>query len=131
MPVSACKYNAGVADRDGTLDLYLGQSSFGHSFTTRADSRDSVAVPTYTLRSLMEMNELTRVSLIKFDIEGAEELLFTKGVPSDFANAYIGEVHGDLMTQSSEDFIKQFDDFGVEKEILRNTKRCIIKCIRK
>ena len=122
---------AGVANTDGTLDLYLGHSSFGYSFTSRADTKHSVTVPTYTLTTLMKMHSLARVDLIKFDIEGAEDMLFGGGKPGDFACAYIGEVHGDLMTQSSEDFIKQFDDFVVEKEVLRNTKRCIIKCIEK
>jgi hypothetical protein len=77
------------------------------------------------------MYNITRADIIKFDIEGAEEIMFADENPTAFADRYIGEVHGDLISVTAELFVSKFKDFSIEKEILSNSERFILKAIKK
>jgi len=123
--------HAGVADRNGFANLNIVPSSLGNSFKVRADTQSSVSVPVRTLSTLLQMCDTDRADIIKFDIEGAEEMLFITNNPKEFADAYIGEVHEDLISATPEVFISRFKDFKITKEQLPNTKRFILKAVKK
>jgi FkbM family methyltransferase len=118
----------GLADKDGFADLHIIASSMGSSFMDRSDENSSTAtVPVFTLQTLMGLCNITRADIIKFDIEGAEESLFAVGAPEQFSDAYIGEVHTDLISITADSFIQHFKNFVIDKEALSNPKRFIIK----
>lgn len=118
---------AGISNRDGFAELNIGESSIGNSFQNRSDDGGVVSVPVYTLRTLLNMQGIARADLVKFDIEGAEEMMFSSADPAELATAYIGEIHEDLISIDKETFISYFNEFNVNKENLENTQRFIIK----
>ena len=121
---------AGVAEKDGFADLNIVASSLGNSFKSRSDVKNIVSVPVHTLQSLLRICNTDRANIIKFDIEGAEEALFGDSNPLEFADAYIGEVHADLI-KDAEEFISKFSDHTIEKVNLSNPHRFIIKAVKK
>lgn len=121
---------AGISEKDGFADLYIMPSSLGSSLKERKGTKNTVRVPVYTLDSLLKTCKISRADLIKFDIEGAEESLFVTGQPENFARAYIGEVHADLISVDKNVFISQFAGFKMQTEDLSSTSRCIIKAIQ-
>lgn len=122
---------AAITNFTGTAELNISSSSFGNSFQPRPDTQKVVTVPVYTMRDLFSKLGIIHVDLIKFDIEGAEEKLFVTDSPKEFADAYIGEVHEDLISIDSNIFISKFDSFGIKKERLSNPRRFILKAIKK
>jgi FkbM family methyltransferase len=64
----------GLHRREGTLTLHTSAAHPGGAFTATTDSHDvgSVDVPVTTLDRLVAEEGLTRVDLIKIDVEGAE-----------------------------------------------------------
>lgn len=123
---------AGLSDKDGSATLHMVPSSLGNSFFDRDGEVGSVTVPVYTLATLLQKCHTKRADIIKFDIEGGEANLFVTGTPSDFSNHYIGEVHLDLISLSSEDFLYPFEEnFLIERENLSNKNRFILRASRK
>lgn len=106
--------NIAVSDKDGSALLYKAKSSMGNSLRKRQVATESVTINTVTLDSLLSKCKVTRADIIKFDIEGAESQTFSGLNPSNYANAYIGEYHGDLTDESIDEFIKKFSMFKVE-----------------
>jgi FkbM family methyltransferase len=117
---------AAVGGHDGTVDLYVEDSSISSSLVKRKDTAVAVSVPLYTLRSLLSKYAIDKADLIKFDIEGAEEFLFTTEEPHELARAYIGEIHGDIIKTSVDDLLSKFSHFNIEKESVSNPKRFIM-----
>jgi FkbM family methyltransferase len=118
---------AAVGGMDGSIQLNLGESSLGYSVKAREGTVTSVEVPQVTLRTLFAQNGIQKADLIKFDIEGGEEALFVTDNPSEFADAYIGEVHEDLISIDSQEFVSRFSDFNIEKIRLTNPRRFTLK----
>jgi FkbM family methyltransferase len=78
----------GVSDRRETLTLFLSESnSGGHTFVHQAESRGRrVDVPCKPVVEVLRDAEVTRVDLMKVDIEGFEERVLSKfleDVPPD------------------------------------------------
>jgi FkbM family methyltransferase len=121
---------AAVSDRTGTAELNISPSSFGSSLHKRSDTQEVVGVPVYTIQDLFLKLGIDRADLIKFDIEGAEEKLFVTGTPSEFADAYIGEVHEDLISIDFKEFESKFNGFFVEKIGLTNPHRFVMRAVR-
>jgi FkbM family methyltransferase len=122
---------AGVADKDGIAELNITPSSLGNSLKTRSLVQGTLSVPVYTLQSLFLKFNLGGADIIKFDIEGAEEMLFSSiDNPSYYGNAFIGEVHQDLI-RNADAFIGKFSDFNVRKIQLSNPNRFIMKALKK
>lgn len=123
--------HAGIANLNGSAKLSIGKSSIGNSFSMRSNEEKMVSVPVYTLRTLLDIQGIKRADLIKFDIEGAEEFLFITDEARNLSEAYIGEVHSDLISIKPEIFLSKFKDFEISKEDLSNTQRFIIKAIKR
>lgn len=125
--------HAAVTDFEGTTELYIMKgSALGHSLKKRYSEMESVSVPACTLDTLSKKYlDGRKFDVIKFDIEGAEEKLFTLGTPEQFARAYIGELHYDLMSMSPVAVEGLFRNFKVETQKLNNINRVIIHAISK
>ena len=102
--------HAAVADTDGSIELYLlAESSLGNSLVKRSENMQKVTVPAMTLATLTKKyNQGTKFDLIKFDIEGAEEKMFSNCKPEDYGFAYTGEIHYDLMGMSVDEVSQLF-----------------------
>ena len=122
---------AAIGGQDGSIKLNLGKSSLGYSVVPRDGATTSIEVPQLTLKTLYAQNGIQKADLIKFDIEGGEEALFVTDNPSEFADAYIGEVHEDLISIDSKEFVSRFVDFDIEKVGLTNPRRFTLKAVRK
>lgn len=104
---------AAVGGSNGTMDLYLVDSSLGHSLLNRAGSTDSVIVEVITFDSLFNRTGIEKADLVKFDIEGAEFDLFNNIDTKQFASTYVGEVHFDLADTDQESFTSYFKHFKI------------------
>ncbi|MFZ2253462.1 MAG: FkbM family methyltransferase [Minisyncoccia bacterium] len=122
---------AGVSNFTGTADLNISSSSFGNSFQSRPGMQKMVIVPVYTMQDLFSKLGIKKADIIKFDIEGGEESLFFDQNPEEFADAYIGEVHRDLISINVDDFVSKFINFDIQQEQLKNPNRFILRAIKK
>jgi len=101
-----------LASSSGNINLYMFDSSLGNSMVDRKNGAgEKVMVPGLTMENLCSKAGVKKFDLIKFDIEGAEEILFKVGNLADYARAYIGEIHLDLMSMSLNDIERVFSDF--------------------
>jgi FkbM family methyltransferase len=77
-----------LAERSGTLDLYVNDRNLGGSSLAAdpAGSGRAIEVPCRTLESLVEEEGVTRIDAIKVDVEGAEDRVlmpYFAGAPDD------------------------------------------------
>jgi FkbM family methyltransferase len=77
-----------LAERSGTLDLYLDDRNLGSSSLVagQAGSGRSIEVPCRTLESLVEEEGVTKIDAIKIDVEGVEDRVlmpYFAAVPDD------------------------------------------------
>ncbi|MEO1564403.1 MAG: FkbM family methyltransferase [Pseudomonadota bacterium] len=105
--------NVAVGAADGEADFHVTTDHVGSSFYRDGSDARSIKVQVRSLRSLMEQFNLKHVDVLKFDVEGAEELLFQDPQTLHAVGAAVGEVHPDLMAVSSDDFVSKFADFDV------------------
>lgn len=117
--------NGAVGVSDGVTTLHITESSLGTSVHERKFTKEKIQVKEYGIDSIVGLLKDKRADLIKFDIEGAEEGLFTE--PHLFSTSYIGEVHFDLMSISEDSFFSAFEEFSVVTKWLSGNKRCILK----
>jgi FkbM family methyltransferase len=84
---------AAVAGISGKQDLYLSRDSHNHSLVKETDASQNVA--TFSLSELMKKCILTKISLIKMDIEGGEYDFFDGVTDDDFekVGAFFIEYH--------------------------------------
>lgn len=65
--------NIAVAEKDGTLPLFLGDSMCSSCvYSEVAGEKGQILVPANSLETIMQHHEIHTVDLIKMDIEGAE-----------------------------------------------------------
>ena len=122
--------NVAVAVQKGELDFFVSKNSMGNSLERRSVGDKKIQVNVLSIFDLCEMSHTSVFDLIKFDIEGGEKYLFQDESIKARANAFIGEIHLDLIDIKMEDVINYFSEFHVEIKKL-NSKRFIIKAIRK
>lgn len=124
--------HAAVADRNGYMDLHMTPSSLGNSLVERDRAEGVEKVPVYTLPSLMKTMKMSRLDLCKFDIEGAEQFLFSECKPIEIADYFIGEIHEDMMDITKDEFTQIFvDSYDVYTEPLPKKGRYTFRAIRK
>jgi len=119
---------AGAAD--GIMPFTLSASSVGGSFYREEDGAEVVDVPVRSLGSLMAECGVARIDLLKFDIEGAEGLLFQDPSILDRIGAFVGEIHPDLMTEPESRFLARFSDFETQRQNLHGG-RYLLRGIRR
>lgn len=107
-----------AGDSDGVLDFGITESSTGSGFYNAGKGLNTISVPVRSLTSLMNHCGVHTINFLKFDIEGAESLLFHDPAILDHIDAFIGEVHPDKMPEPTEDFLCLFRGFHVERRDL-------------
>lgn len=118
--------HAAIGDIDGETTVTLSKSSLGHSTMNGHQEGPAEAIKQITLRTLLTNYAIDRADIVKFDIEGAEELLCRAGDLLQLSASYIGEVHLDLMSLNESEIDKAFSDFRVEKKVI-NQNRYILR----
>ncbi len=104
-----------IAPHDGEISFYVSEDTVGNSLNKRSTKQVAVSVPSYTLETLMNISPIKKFDLVKFDIEGGEEYLFKNHLFPTIADAYIGEIHLNLISFNLDQIQALFDDnFHVE-----------------
>jgi FkbM family methyltransferase len=104
-----------IGKQTGMATLYTSPvSSLRGSLLERASAKSSIPVPAMTLEDFYTTYGIERAHLLKFDIEGAEKYLFGRKDAIEYADAYIGEVHGDLAGITPEVFLEFFKGFQTD-----------------
>jgi FkbM family methyltransferase len=118
---------------DGHVDLFImPESSLGNSVVRRKEGMQPVRVPAVSLSTLQQTYAKGKqFDLIKFDIEGAEDVLLDLGELDFFARAYIGELHFDLMQTSKKSALQKFQIFKTSTQNLSSDDRVIIRAVEK
>lgn len=109
-------YAAGA--RDGTMPFTISSSSVGGGFYRQEAGAEILEVPVRSLASLMAECGVARINLLKFDIEGAEGLIFREPAILEHVDAFVGEIHPDLMTEPVEVFLARFSEFETVRQNL-------------
>jgi FkbM family methyltransferase len=121
-------YAAGAAD--GAMTFTVSASSVGGGFFREEAGAEVLEVPVRSLASLMAECGVARIDLLKFDIEGAEGLLFQDPSILERVNAFVGEIHPDVMPEPVTVFLARFSEFETTRQdlnegrfLLRGTRR--------
>lgn len=86
--------HAAVSAETGERSFFRSDDTWSNSVERTREWQDEITVPALTLSDICAQAGVDHVSLMKFDVEGAEWELLTDGIP-EFIDAAIGEVHGD------------------------------------
>lgn len=122
------KYALGAAD--GIATFYATGSSLAGSLLPRGGTQSDV--PVRSIASVAHELKLSKIDLVKFDIEGAERTLFEDAANRAPCRALIGEVHLDLMGLSEEEeflaLLPEYDasyvrNLGKRRYILYGTRK--------
>lgn len=104
-----------LSDKDGMIAFYRHAGSpLAGSLLPRASDAVPVQVPTRTISSIANELTVASIDLLKFDIEGAERMLFASYEDRIRAQRIIGEAHLDLLSMTREEFAELFDGFTFE-----------------
>ena len=121
---------AGVGKESGYIAFHRSNTgSLGGSLLDRQGSSDAIMVGALTLDDLYTKLGLTNVDLFKFDIEGAEEYLFVKKSAKEYARAFIGELHYDLMSVDESTFMQAFSGFTFTTRPLGRKGRLALRAL--
>lgn len=119
---------AAVGKVDGIINLSLGTSALGYSILNPAYAKNSIKVTQVTLRTLLKNNSIEKADLIKFDIEGAEFDVFYDTSVTRLSNAFVGEVHTDLVPGSTlQNFFSAFEGMQCESTIISSKGRYVVQ----
>lgn len=122
--IIVCK--CAVSDTTGKINLNFGDSHLGSSINSREQNKNSVEVDVYSLKDFSQKNNIEKIDILKFDIEGAEEYLLKD---SEFINTQVvqlvGEMHDDLVTTPIKSLLSNLKLNNTEVRIL-NSKRYIL-----
>ncbi len=103
-------FSVAVSDMVEEAKFYISESSMSSSLVERERGQKFIFVKNNTLDNIMKENKLTHVDLLKFDVEGAEDLIFRSCKDLGNFRKMIGEVHLDLIKTSKERFLDIFRD---------------------
>ena len=111
------------------VKLFLFDTFLGSSTKKRKEGGvPEVMVPGLTLDQIISNTGVSKFDLVKFDIEGAEEVLFKCSDLKAFGKAYIGEIHLDLISVSIDDIKTIFKEFDTTFESIGG-QRYILKAM--
>ncbi|MFA6254126.1 MAG: FkbM family methyltransferase [Candidatus Paceibacterota bacterium] len=123
MPEISC-YNLAISGQSGSLTFYpYPGSSMSSSLIKRLPNQEGVTVDAVSLDDVLALVEVDQVDLLKFDVEGAEDEIFSVCSKIGNISRLIGEVHLDLMKKDWPSFQLIFRQNGfvlTEKKISLN-----------
>lgn len=106
---------AAAGAEDGTMPFTISASSVGGGLNRPEPGARIVDVDVRSLASLMAEAGADRIDLLKFDIEGAEGLLFRDPAILSRVRAFVGEIHPDLMDEPADAFAAKFAAFDTTR----------------
>lgn len=111
-----------LCSHSGKVIFFYSENSIGNSLIERNSDDGSVEVPALTIDDIVNLTKVKKFDLVKFDIEGAETVLFNSGCLKELSCSYIGEVHLDLIDMTLEDIKEKFVGFEVDFKMLKKTR---------
>lgn len=118
-----------VGARDGKMPFGVSESSVGSGFFLDGPDARTIEVDARALASLMAECGIDRADLVKFDVEGAESLMFEDPSVLDRIDAFVGEFHPDLVSGPIEALTAKFAEFETRREPL-SRGRFIMRGVR-
>lgn len=86
-----------ISDYNGESDFYYDKkSSVSSSLINRGTGTVALKLPCITLSEYLNQIRETKIDILKFDVEGSEELIFRNFKEYDRIETIIGELHYDL-----------------------------------
>lgn len=118
-----------LAAESGEMELQLTKNPMGHSLKVRNSQIDTEKIQTFTLADICRLSQVDSFDIIKFDIEGGEDALL--GIdPKLFGQAYVGEIHLDLLPGITLDSYKTvFKVASVTFTKTKHPKRYIMRAL--
>lgn len=123
--IKCLPYAIGASDKKRQFFIHP-TSGLSSSFFPRKVGGTRVLIIARSLYSLLQEFNLSRIDLIKFDIEGAEGEVFANFSKIKSVEALIGEVHLKLMTKNLEEFLELFPSYKKKVLYLGKSKRLVI-----
>tara|TARA_B100000508_G_scaffold24443_2_gene17618 strand:- start:12507 stop:13319 length:813 start_codon:yes stop_codon:yes gene_type:complete len=118
--------HAALAEKTGMIDLFYSENSVGNSLTEREQSQSKVTVRAVTVSEIKKFAQVEKFDLVKFDIEGAEQALFTNPEIKNLSTSFIGEIHLDLIEMSLDEIRTTFEGFEVTFNFLKKNRYIMI-----
>ncbi len=123
-------FNLAMSNTDGTMTFNKGGSHLGGSIKERTSTVSSVTIPAKKLSTLLKEQNIPNIDLLKIDIEGAEEEVFTdlQVHPEVMVSAVAAELHYDLADKTTLDTFKQgfknssIKPLGTNRELFYGSK---------
>ena len=109
----------------GETEFFVSENTLGNSMTRRANTDNVIFVRTLSIDDICSQTGIEIFDLIKFDIEGGEQHIFSDPNIKNKASAFIGEIHYDLMKVSSTQIKKYFDGWIFEESSLSDSRSII------
>lgn len=111
-----------VADSDETKEFFVDpKSSVSSSVIRRNLRQQSHRIDSIRLDTLIDSLHGAHVDILKFDIEGSESLVFSKGVDFRRIKTIVGELHYDLCDASAiKTLFAENYDFVYEIDLAEN-----------
>ena len=120
--------HAAIGEGEGSTSFFIEEASQASSLMRRSEQARKVEMPMISLPVLLERHGVSYIDLLKFDIEGAEEYLFSTQRSRTAIRSFIGEVHEDLMTTPLNAFMSSLEpDFSFTIVPTRKRHRYIIR----
>lgn len=102
-------FNFAISDRNGKEKFYINpDSSMSSSLIKRNKNYKPVDMEVRSIDSVLKEFEIKKIDILKFDIEGKELEIFETFNNKTIVEAYVGELHLDLIKGSKEDFLGIF-----------------------
>lgn len=115
-------HNFAISEHTGVAQLYFSENSVGNSLQEREQSQCTVEIQTLSPGDVLELCEVERFDLVKFDVEGAETHLFNYPELQNMARAFVGEIHLDMIDFTLEQIEEKFAGFKVHFEVLKKNR---------
>jgi FkbM family methyltransferase len=108
-----------IVKTSGTVHLTRNRPAYGNTLIDQSSDEPTVAVQGLTIADICEQKELTRIDLLKVDIEGAEEELFKDADFLPMVNLVAIELH---MAYRMQDFHGDVKSYGFDVYSPSNSK---------
>lgn len=120
-------FNLAVSGKSGKEKFYIyPNSSMSSSLLKRLDNESFIEITTKSLDDVMDEENVQKIDLIKFDIEGSEYEVFKAFRNIKEVRSLLGELHFDLMKINKNDFFDIFFDYKKELKNLKNGSRAYV-----
>lgn len=114
-PIAAIRVrNVAVAGQNGSLPFFPSRNPWGSSLIQTETDQQPIEVPAVTLESLLDEASVTRVGLLKMNIEGGEFDVLRVFHDWERVDAILVEWHGDLISHSLAELRSILADFELD-----------------